>query len=64
MPTAIDLRPYAGLWVAEDEHGNVIAADSSLSNLRIKLVKDFGFTAETLPATRRVPDSDSTIFVL
>jgi hypothetical protein len=64
MPTAIDLRPFAGQWVAEDRDGEVIAADKSLAELESKLIKEHGFTKETLPAIRRVPESDSTIFVL
>lgn len=64
MPTAIDLRPFAGQWVAEDKDGNVIASDRSLPELESKLVREHGFSEKTLPPIRRVPESDSTIFVL
>jgi uncharacterized protein DUF5678 len=63
MPTAIDLRPYAGQWIAEDAYGEVIAASDSLTELERKLVEK-GYAEDKLPAIMRVPDDGSQSLLL
>jgi hypothetical protein len=63
MPTAIDLRPYAGQWIAEDANGELIAASSSLAELEQKLIEK-GFAEERFPAIMRVPDNGSQSLLL
>jgi len=63
MPTAIDLRPYAGTWVAQDEHDEVIESAPTLDELEAKLLRA-GFSEDKLPAIIRIPETGSDSLLL
>jgi len=64
MPTAVDLRRYAGQWIAQDKRGVVIAAANSLDALERKLIEDFGYKENRLPAMMRVPEDGTATLLL
>lgn len=64
MPTALDLRPYAGQWIAEGKYGDVITSAPSLDELEAKLIQEYGFTENNLPPVMRVPEDAAGSFLL
>jgi hypothetical protein len=64
MPTAVDLRRYAGQWIAQDKRGVVIAAAHSLTALERKLIQEFGYKENDLPAIMRVPEDGTATLLL
>ena len=64
MPTAVDLRRYAGQWIAQDKRGAVITAAHSLDALERKLVEQFGYKEDNLPAMMRVPEDGTATLLL
>jgi hypothetical protein len=63
MAIAIDLRPYAGKWIAQDYDGEVIASAGDLVALERHLIKE-GYTEDDLPQTRFVPEEGICSFLL
>jgi hypothetical protein len=63
MAVAIDLRPYAGKWVAQTSEGEVVAADT-LDGLEKELIEKHGYTEDRLPAIEHVPEDGSASFLL
>lgn len=65
MPTAVDLRSYAGQWIAVDKYGEVIDAAPALDELEQRLVSRHGCSPKALPPIRRVPEAaESSVFLL
>ena len=63
MPTAIDLRPYLGQWIAENKYGEVIDSAPTMDELEQNLVSRHGCKPDALPPMRRIPEDGSSIFL-
>lgn len=63
MAVALDLRPYAGKWIAQTDKGEIVGADS-LAALVVKLLEEFGYGENRLPAIEHVPEDLTATFLL
>ena len=63
MAVAIDLRPYAGKWIAQTRDEEIVAADT-LDALAKALIEKHGYSEDRLPAIEHVPEDGSASFLL
>ncbi len=63
MAVATDLTQYVGMWIAQEDRDDVIAAAPTLDDLVRKLLK-MHYAQDSLPPIRRVPEDGTNSFLL